>query len=246
MKRLSLISVLLAGLLSASAWAGNFNVGVEATDYLPISKGDSGVYSGYARDLLDAFAAKYGHKFTYKVFPTARLFDEFAVQKSVDFKFPDNPRWNEEVKKGLPVAYSQGAILVTEGLMVLPANKGKPLASIGKIATMRGFTPWPYLNQISAKKITLNEVNTVEAGITMVEAGRVDGIYVSPIPATYIMNEVLKKPGILVFDDKLPNSKNDFSLSSISHPEVVKQFDEFLTKEKDTVSKLKAKYKIVE
>jgi hypothetical protein len=35
-------------------------------------------------------------------------------------------------------------------------------------------------------------------------------------------------------------------MSTLSHPEVIKQLDEFLAKEKDTVAKIKAKYKIVE
>ena len=62
----------------------------------------------------------------------------------------------------------------------------------------------------------------------------------------YLMNEVLKKPGVLVFDDKLPSAKSEFSLSSISHPEVIKQFDEYLVNERVSVARLKAKYKIVD
>ena len=80
----------------------------------------------------------------------------------------------------------------------------------------------------------------------MCEAGRVDAVYGSAIVSNYIMADMLKKPGILVFDDKLPSTKSDFSLSSIAHPDVIKQFDEFLAKDKDTEAKLKAKYKIVE
>ena len=56
----------------------------------------------------------------------------------------------------------------------------------------------------------------------------------------------MRKPGTLVYDGSLPKSSNDFSLSTIAHPEVIKQMDEFLVKERDTVAKLKAKYKIVE
>ena len=49
-----------------------------------------------------------------------------------------------------------------------------------------------------------------------------------------------------MLDEALPKSTNDFSLSTISHPEIVKQMDEFLLKEKETVVKLKVKHKIVE
>lgn len=240
-------AVLLSTLVSACAWAGSFTVGVEATEYLPVSKGDAGgAYAGYARDLLDAFAAKYGHTFTYKPLPVARLYDEFAVKKNLDFKFPDNAYWGGDSKKGVTVVYSNGLVRVTEGLMVLPSNKGKALAAIGKIGTIRGFTPYPYVAQITAGKIAVTEVNTAEAAISMTDAGRVDGVYMAQMVGNYLMTEVMKKPGMLVYDNKLPNSSNDFSLSTIAHPEVIKQMDEFLLKDKDTVAKLKAKYKIVE
>jgi ABC-type amino acid transport substrate-binding protein len=244
MKRRSICAALITSVVTSTAWAGSFTVGVEATDYLPISKGDAGGYSGYAREVLDAFASKYGHTFTYKPMPVARLFDEFAVQKSLDFKFPDNAYWGGDAKKGVSIVYSKGLVSVTEGLMVLPENKAK--TSVTKIVTIRGFTPYPYLDQINAKKIAVSEVNAPEAALNMVEAGRVDGVYMGQLTATYILAEVMKKPGVLVFGDKLPNSKNDFSLSTIARPEVIKQMDEFLVKEKDTVAKIKAKYKITE
>ena len=246
MKKSTVFAALAVCVLSSSAWSGNYTVGVEATDYMPISKGDDGKYSGYAKELLDTFASKNGHKFTYTPLPVARLIDEFAVKKSLDFKFPDNAYWAKEVKKDAKIVYSQSAISVTEGLMVLPANKGKGLDSIKKLGTVRGFTPWPYMDQIKSKKIILSEANTPEAAINMCEAGRVDAVYGSQIVSNYIMTDMLKKPGVLVFDDKMPSTKSDFSLSSIAHPDVIKQFDEFLAKDKDTVAKLKAKYKIVE
>jgi len=244
-KRKLLLASMLAALSVSSAWAGNFTVGAESQDNLPISKGGGGVYSGYARELLDAFAAKHGHTFTYKPLPVSRLFDEFAVQKSVDFKFPDNAYWAADAKKGIAITYSKGLVAVTEGLLVLPAKKGKQ-TTVTKIATLRGFTPFPYLDQIKSKKITVTEVNAAEAAINMAEAGRVDGVYLGVLAANQIMAEGMKKPGVLVLDDTLPKSTNDFSLASISHPEVVKQMDEFLLKEKDMVQKLKAKHKIVE
>lgn len=245
MHRISLRHLLLSVLL-IPAWAGNFTVGVEATDYLPIYKGEGGSYSGYARDLLDAFGAKYGHQFTYKPMPIARLFDEFAKQKSLDFKFPDNALWQPDIKKGVSITYSKGAISVTEGLLVLPANKGKPLSGIKSIATLRGFTPWPYKAQIDSGAIKLTEANTADAAVQMGETGRADGVFLNTTSAAYIMAEVRKKPGELVLDDKLPLEKSEFSLSSIAHPEVIKQFNEFLSKEHDTVAKLKAKYKIAD
>ena len=245
MKISFVISAVIALSASSYAWSGAYTIGVEATDYLPVSKGDTGEYKGYARDLLDAFATKYGHQFTYKPVPVARLYDEFLVKKSVDFKFPDNGYWAGDAKKGITLSYSKGLVSVTDGTLVLPSNKGKS-SSLSKLGTLRGFTPFPYLDQIKDKKVTVAEANSADAAISMGEAGRVEGVYMGILAANYVMTEVMKKPGILVFDDKLPKSTGDFSLSTIAHADVIKQMDEFLVKEKDTVTKLKAKYKIKE
>lgn len=130
MKRLTLAAVILAGVCATPAWPAAFNVGVETTDYMPVYRIENSNYTGFARELLDVFAAKYGHQFTYVPYPIARLFDEFAVQKTLDFKFPDNPLWQTTIKKNVSVTYSNGILSVEEGLLVLPANKGRPLASI--------------------------------------------------------------------------------------------------------------------
>lgn len=233
-------------LLTGMAHADNFTIGVEATNYQPMYNGKDGNYSGYARELMDAFGAKYGHQFTYKPLPVARLYDEFFVKKSLDFKFPDNAKWNAEIRKGLKVSYSKPLVSVTEGLLVAPSKKGQPIDLVKKIATLRGFTLHPYLDLIKANKIAVSEVNSTEAAISMTSRGRVDGAYLSVISANYIAGEIMKQPGAVVFDEKLPSITSEFSLSSIAYPQLVNQLDEFLTEEKRTVQKLKAKYRIPE
>jgi len=223
--------------------AGSFTVGVESQNYLPISNGENGKYTGYACEVLDAFAAKHGHTFTYKPMPVARLLDEFIVQKSVDFKFPDNPQWRTDIKKGTTVTYSNGLISVIDGAMVIPSHLGKPIT---KLVTVRGFTPFPYLGLIKDKTITLSEVNSTDAVIKMVEAGRVDAGYVGILAAMYTMREIMKKPDIIVYDSSAPHSSSDFMLSTIGRPEVIKQLNEFLVSDKDILSKLKSKFKIIE
>ena len=246
MKKVTILSVLVACLLSSHAFSGSFTVGVQDTDYRPIFRGDVPSYSGFAREFLDTFAAKYGHTFTYRPFPSVNLYEEFAVKKTLDFKFPDNANWSKDVKKGVNIVYSDGILAVKQGLMVLPANKGKGLANTTKMVTLRGFTPFPFMEQIKSNKIDVMEVNYAGAAINIVSSGRADGAYMGVMAANYVMSETLNKPGLLVFDDSLPYANADFSLSSIAHPEVIKQMNEFLVKEKDTVTKLKAKYKIVE
>ena len=108
-----------------SAGKREMEAAYDATDYLPIYKGDGSSYTGYARRLLDSFASKSGHTFTYKALPVARLHIEFAARKTLDLKFPDNPHWSCDVKKDTKTYYSKGTVSVVESLMLLPTNKGK-------------------------------------------------------------------------------------------------------------------------
>lgn len=76
--------------------------------------------------------------------------------------------------------------------------------------------------------------------------GHYDAIYASPIVINYYLDEVVHKPGALVFDRKLPFESNDFSLSSIRQGEVIKQFNEFLEKNQPLIIELKRKYRLPE
>jgi methyl-accepting chemotaxis protein len=223
---------------------GHFTVGVEIHNYLPISNGEGSIYSGFARELLDAFAHYAGYTFTYQPMPITLLFEDFLVRQSLDLKFPDNAYWAGDLKRKTHVVYSRGLISVTEGLLVKLEHKGRDPGALNKIAITRGFTPFPYLDRIESKQIKVSELNTPEAGLKIAESGRVDGVYMGTIVANYLLSEIRKKPDALVFDESLPNSTNDFSMSSINHPEVIEKLDEFLHDQSALVAKLKHKHKI--
>jgi len=48
--------------------------------------------------------------------------------------------------------------------------------------------------------------------------------------------------GRLVFDPTLPYSSSAFSLSTIQHPEIIQQFNDFLAKEPALQTQLREKY----
>lgn len=226
------------------ARADTLVVGVESIEYYPIYKGDDNQYTGFSRELLDGFAAYSGHTLKITPMPVLRLHDELLRRQTIDLKFPDNPTWNTEMRKGLWVSYSRPVLTVTEGLFVRPKQMGKGLAALKTIGAMRGFTPWPYMEKIQSNRIAFHSSDSFDALIKMGELGRIDGVFASTIVMNYYLTEKRKQPKLLVFDKDLPNKTVDFQLSSIKHPKVVTQFDDYLTKEKSSIDKLKAKYGI--
>ncbi|MFE8070020.1 transporter substrate-binding domain-containing protein [Marinobacteraceae bacterium S3BR75-40.1] len=242
--RTILFTCLLIG-FAAFASADRFVVGVEAIDYYPLYSAEGGTYKGYARELLDAFAQDSGHTFNYRPFPVLRLTKTFLAG-DVDFKMPDNPNWAESEKQGQKVVYSKPVAPYTDGVMVLPQNKGRGMEFLKKLTTLRGFTPWDYLGYIKDGKVSLNEVNNMTAMVRQVQNERADGAYFNVAVAQYFLQEKLNQPGTIVFDPSLPHTSSFYHLSTIQHPEVIDQFNQWLRDNAGRVKALKQKYSILD
>ncbi|MCD4485627.1 transporter substrate-binding domain-containing protein [Chromobacterium vaccinii] len=234
-----------------TAAASSFVVGVEEIDYYPLHSCINGKFAGYGRDLLDAFARQSGHSFTYTPLPVSRLFHTFLNDSSIDFKYPDNPHWQADLKKGKSVLYSDPVVNVIEGLLVTPEKVDQlSPASLKAIVTMRGFTPWPFEQAMRQKinngTIRVYQEDSFSKVISLGMTGHYDAVYASPIVINYYLDEIVHKPGALVFDRKLPFENSDFSLSSIRQGDVIKQFNEFLAKNQSLVMELKRKYRLTD
>lgn len=237
-----LLSLVFVLALSANALAGAYVVGVEAINYYPLYAGVDGDYKGAAREILDAFAADAGHTFTYEPLPVARLFETYLTTDELDMKFPDNPYWSGDAKKGKNVVYSEPVVDYIDGVMVLPANKGKGAEALKTLGIIRGFTAWDYLDKIKAGQISLDESNDYEAMLKKAVKGRTDGAYSSVAVANYHVENTLGQKGALVFDEGLPHTRGSYFLSSIKHPELVEAFSAWMAKNAAKVQEIKNKY----
>ena len=244
MRKLVFCVVISTFVFCSSSMAKEYVVGVENLDYLPYYSGVNNEYSGFAKDLLDVFAAKKGITFKYKVIPVRRLF-KALLDQSVDFKFPDNPYWQGDMKKGKNVIYSDAVSKTIDGVMVIPGRKGAGVKKLKTIGTVMGFTPWEYKGDIDKGVIKLSENSNFEGLLNQVIKKRIDGAYINPVVAGYQLEKMSKK-GQLVFDDSLPYAKNEYLLSTIKEKEILDAFNLFLKENKAQVDKLKAKYNITE
>jgi len=237
---------LMAGILfmiSMSASAKNFVIGVESLDYYPLYLGRGSSYTGYARDLLDEFAKASGHTFTYKPLPAKRLISHFLEGK-LDFKYPDSIKWAPGIKKGHTLTYSDSTVEYIDGLMRLPANKDLNMNSFTTLGTLRGFTPWVYMDNINNGKLKVYETNNMKALVSMTESKRVQAAYMNVTVARYYMRNKLKNPSLLTFQADMPHARDHFSLSSTKYPKVIEEFNQFLKDNVAFVDKLKDKYQV--
>lgn len=238
-----LTTVLWFCTFTVSTSAKEFSVGVENLDYAPFARVESGTYTGFFRELLDEFGKAKGHSFSYKPLPIKRLMNELVTDK-VDFKVPDCSLWAPSLKLGKQIAYSTPITVYIDGVLVRPENKGRGYDLLKSIVSVRGFTPFPYMDDISKRSLKYDETTTLDAVINMVDSSRSGGAFLNVTVAEYFMRENMKKPGLLVYDDGLRAAKSDISVSTALYPEVIKEFNQWLAANAEWVSKLKQNHSV--
>lgn len=235
---------LAAGVASLSAvlqvQACEYAVAVETQSYRPYFSMESGSYEGYARELLDAFAATLGCQFSYRALPIKRAHGGFLAGQ-LDFRFPDNPAWNAELKKDFSVHYSAPVIDFVDGLLVLPQHVGRGQGEIREMGTLLGFTPASYEQAIESGAITLRQVRSTRSLLQMGLLGRVDAVYLNPVVARQALAE-MGRPQALRFDPALPYLSDHYYLSSLRHPELLQRFNAFLRDSGELQRGLRLKY----
>jgi len=217
-------------------------VGVEEQDYLPNYGWKDGVFYGAGSDILGAFAADQGYKITYRALPIRRLYAE-TFNGNVDIKFPDSPDWAADVKKGFKLTYSTPVIGFIDGVVVKPDRLGHGISAIHTLGTMGGFTVSnDWRSRISAGTVELKENSRLDQLLRQVMLDRVDGAYVSVAAALYVVDKSLGQKGGLAFDPGLPFQKGNYLASSVSHPEIIQEFNRWMAGHQDQIKGIKTRW----
>jgi ABC-type amino acid transport substrate-binding protein len=236
------VTLLLLSIPAAAGAQGKtFTVGVEDLEYFPQYSYENKQYIGFGREILDAFAKSKGYKFEYRPLPPSRLFFEHLKAQSLDFKYPDNSYWESHLRSGVKVHYSKPVMPYIDGVFVSPANAGRGVQHLKMLGTVTGFTPWKYYDAIKRKEISLSENDNSVSLLRQALFKRIDGAYINVEVARYQLREVLKQPDGLVFDPALPHISDFYYLSSIKHPTIIQEFNEFLEREKEQYERIRKK-----
>ncbi len=221
-------------------------VGVEDNRYFPHYSYEDSEYIGIGRQVLDTFFKSKGYKFEYKALPVARLFQSF-VDDEFDFKYPDNPIWSAELKEDKKIIYSLPVMPSTDGVMVLPENFGKlKFDDIKLLATIRGFTAPQWTEKRKSGDVIMGENDSSKLLVKQALAGRIQGAYANIDILKYVLREIYNQPKALVFDTTLPYLSQDYHLSTIRHPHIIKEFNEWVEENHQYLEALKDKYGISE
>lgn len=218
-------------------------IGVENLYYLPAYAVEDGAYIGYARDLLDAFAADTGLTLTYEALPVPRLYASLAAGV-IDLKFPDSPHWNPDFRAGRDLTYSAPVADYRDATIVPVARAATRAEDVRTLGTVTGFTPYPWLDRITAGTVAVTENTDFRALVRQVLAGRVDAAYANIAVVNRVLDQDFGQPGALVAAPDLPDDAGAYRLSTIDHPEVVARLDAWMQANAAIIAEMKARHAV--
>ncbi|XHS80463.1 substrate-binding periplasmic protein [Burkholderiaceae bacterium UC74_6] len=224
--------------LGAAARADEFTVGVEEVDYAPIMSVVDGRYDGYAFELLEMFARSQGHRFTYRPLPVKRLVP-YLVDGGIDLAFPDNPNWRGDVKRGHQLHYSEPMVPFQDVVFVRPERVGLPLKHLGVV---RGFTPKRFQQQVDAGNLVVIEATAPSNLIQMTLSGRVDGVALAAPVGRYQLHQIGRDQALQPAPGLSGRFELHYRLSTLRHPKLIEQFNDFLKAEAAAILALQKRY----
>lgn len=228
--------------LGKVAQADTFVVGVEDLNYYPYFDFPSDNPS-FAKALLDQFAKDNKHQITYLSLPI-KQFPKWLYKENIDFKFPDNERWQEINNiHDLKIFYSDEVVAMTSGTLVLDKNSNKDAAFFKTIGTVTGFHPTLWVDKIAQGKVTLFEDASPIILVQYLVNGLVDGLLID----LAVANNALRKLDLnkkIVFSDQITQEIYSYKLSTVKYPKILKQFNQWQVKRRKYIEELKTEFGI--
>jgi len=237
------LALLLVVFLSGPLRADRYVIGIEQIDYYPHYDFSKRQQRGYFVDLIQLFSEKTGHQFTFMPLPVKRLYQSSTSE--IDLIYPDNPQWQQHYEAGIDKVFSKPVIFTLGSTLVKPEQQHISLEQFRSLAVIHGFVPTKWLALKNQYKYRMVDVPDVASALGLVLKGRLDGANIEYNVAQHYLRSIAAQDQ-LVIAEQLPFTQLPFLLSTVKHPKLLAQFDQFLLDNAAQVAALKQKYQLQE
>jgi polar amino acid transport system substrate-binding protein len=237
------LALLLVVFLSGPLRAERYVIGIEQIDYYPHYDFSQRQQRGYFVDLIQLFSEKTGHLFTFMPLPVKRLYQ--SSTSDIDLIYPDNPQWQQYYELGMDKVFSKPVIFTLGSTLVKPEQRHISLEQFRSLAVIHGFVPTKWLALKNQYKYRMVDVPDVASALGLVLKGRLDGATIEYNVAQHYLRSIAAQDQ-LVIAEQLPFTQLPFLLSTVKHPKLVAQFDQFLLDYAEQIAALKQKYQLQE
>lgn len=253
LRHVSGFAVLLSLLCAARAQeiptiaAGNnaaveLRIGVQQLDYYPHFDFSAGQKRGYFVELMRLFARSHSYQIRFVPLPVKRLYQE--LDNGLDLVYPDNPAWPNELPM-MQKVFSDPVVFSLGSSMVRPEKAHYQLSDVQTVAFIHGYTPTKWLAASRQFRFEMVDVADTGAALGLVLKGRVDATPVElNVANAWLARQ--QQPGALVVAQQLPFTQLPFLLSTVNRPELIEQFNQFLSVHAAEIAALKKRFALQE
>jgi len=188
-----------------------YTIGVQAIEYSPHYNFEDKNAASYFSEYVAWLNNNLPCRFIVKPYPIKRL-NLLFNQKQVDFIYPDNPNWHDEIT-AQSRSYSTPLVTALGGTVVKLKDKDIELGDFKRLAFPRGFTPIAWLELQAQYIIEFAETNSAKAALQMVLSSRASGADVEWNVANYLIKVNGLKP--MTLGRKLPFTPTKFHLATL-------------------------------
>ena len=219
-----------------------YRVGVEDIDYFPLfTQAGTIPDQGYLIELMKLFSKHKGYQFEFVRLPIAR-FPDWYNNNDIDFRIPDNPLWTQPPND---LMFSDGLLNLDTVIVTLEDKQENELVTFKTIGTIQGFTPSPYWQkQLDRHRIKFVYENSMKVLIQLLVNGIVDGLDANLTVAQHYAQQLGHSPQRFVMANSSPVEHFEYHLSTIEHPKVIEQFNQFLEDNPSLIQGLKSRYQL--
>lgn len=227
----------------------SFVIAIEQANYPPHYDFDKKkqLKKSFAHDLFTAFGQSYDYEFKFKAVPWFVLKDNEL--EGYDFRYPDNPLWhkvkprasNSKLFFSKPIVTAHYALLINpeDETLVEEHFSTDGSEKVLKVSIVEDYTPQGLEKAINGEQIILFKQKDTLSALRSTIKGKTKATFCDKAVAKeLLLNKFSGK--ILVEADFLPTFTEAFYLSSNQHPNIIKEFNQFLGENKEFIAKLKA------
>lgn len=170
-----------------------------------------------------------------------KRFERWLTEEKIDFKYPDNLRWYANPKTTKNSIFSHATIKLVSGTTVLKSSLKKSTAEFKAIGNLLGFYLPTWVEQINSGKVMLYQDASTKILLQQLIAGNIDGINIEPSVISHYLKVLGKPADTIAIDRRFTYQVHDFHLSTIKHPKIIREFNDFLHNNKALLEQLNKK-----
>ncbi|MFC3095463.1 hypothetical protein DRW07_08895 [Alteromonas sediminis] len=221
-----------------------YTVGAQDIAYLPHYDFDNEVERGAIWRLLELYAADRQIEFEYVALPIKRL-HKALLAGSIDFVFPDNPKWFNQQFKGVKKHYSNAFYEVLGASFVHTSDYNLRIDDVERLSVPSGFSPVFWQSRIDRGDIMLLETTDAVAALRLVVSKRAQ---VTDLEYSVVEWHKKNHPDFtdIRMSPFLPHDVVAFHLTTVHFPELLADLDAFLLENATLLKQLKQQYGIID